>query len=272
MKYSACLWDDARTLADAEEAMLAMTVERAGIGPAQRILDLGCGWGALALYVAERFPSSAVVALSNSASQRAFINARAAERGLRNLDVITGDINAFTPATDVPAAGGPVIFDRIVSVEMFEHMRNYPKLLERISGWLAPGGRLFVHIFAHRCFAYPYEAASASDWMAQHFFTGGTMPSEDLLPRFREHLTVEAQWRVNGEHYARTCEAWLANMDRHQTEVDGVLARTYGPAQVDRWRARWRTFFLACAELFRYRGGDEWFVAHYRFRHAGETS
>jgi cyclopropane-fatty-acyl-phospholipid synthase len=273
MKYSACLWPPGTTtLADAEDAMLALTAARADIRPGQRVLDLGCGWGAFALYVAERFPSCAVTALSNSSSQRHFITARAAERGLNNLAVITADINTFTPAMLAPARGSAPAFDRVVSIEMFEHLRNYPRLLERISGWLAADGRLFVHIFAHRCFAYPYDTVDASDWMAEHFFTGGTMPSEDLLPRFGDHLALDAQWRVNGEHYARTCEAWLANMDRRHREVGTVLADTYGPAEVARWRARWRTFFLACSELFRYRRGDEWFVAHYRFRHRGDAS
>lgn len=272
LKYSSGLWEPGtHTLAGAEVAMLALTVERAAITNGRRILELGCGWGSLTLFMAARFPASPIVAVSNSLSQKAFIDARAAERGLRNITVVTADMNTFDAA-----AYGP--FDRVVSVEMFEHMRNYPRLLERIAGWLAPNGRLFVHIFANRRFAYPFEAAHASDWMAEHFFTGGTMPSDDLLPQFQEHLTLEQHWQVNGEHYARTCDAWLRRMDDQRGAIDDILAATYAaPAhqsnggadlrarEVRKWRARWRIFFMACAELFRFDGGREWFVSHYRF-------
>ena len=269
LKYSSGLWEPGTTTLDAaEEAMLRLTVERAAIENGHRILELGCGWGSLTLYMAQRFPTSEIVAVSNSHSQRTFIEQCAADRGLRNVRVVTADMNAFEPAD-----GGP--FDRVVSVEMFEHMRNYGRLLERIHSWLAPRGRLFVHIFAHREYAYPFEARDASDWMAEHFFTGGTMPSDDLLLHFQEHMALEAHWQVNGEHYAKTCDAWLANMDAARAPIDRILASTYATSpqttarDVRRWRAHWRIFFMACAELFRYQDGREWFVSHYRFVRKG---
>lgn len=256
LKYSCCYWNEGTPdLAAAEEVMLELTASRARVEDGMRILDLGCGWGSFTLWAAERFPRAEILAVSNSRLQRERIVRRAAERGLHNVRVQTSDINEFDPDTR---------FDRVVSVEMMEHVRNHPALFERIARWLAPGGMAFAHIFCHRARAYTYEVDGSTDWMAEHFFTGGMMPSETLFSRYSDHLALREQWRVGGTHYEKTCNAWLANLDRHREAVMPILREGYG-AEAARWFHRWRLFFMACAELFGYRGGSEWFVSHYRW-------
>ncbi len=258
-KYSSCLYGPGvESLEQAEDAALAETFAHADLADGQRILELGCGWGSLSLYMAERLPAAAITAVSNSSSQRLHIEAEADRRGLKNLRVITADMNDFI-------ADGR--FDRVVSVEMFEHMSNWRALMQRIAGWLAPDGRLFLHVFTHRSRPYRFEAADEADWIAQYFFTGGIMPSHALVRQFPDLFAVEAEWRWSGEHYRRTAMDWLARYDRHAAEIEPILRRVYG-ADWRLWKRRWRLFFLATAGLFGERGGDVWGVSHYRLRAA----
>jgi cyclopropane-fatty-acyl-phospholipid synthase len=267
LKYSCCHWPSGvRDLAAAEESMLELVAQRARLADGQRILDLGCGWGSLALWLAERFPHARVVAVSNSAPQRRFIESRLAALGAADVEVITADVAALE---ERPGGAGP--FDRVVSIEMFEHVPNWQILLGRIARWLAPDGRVLLHVFCHREHAYTFEDAGDDDWMARHFFTGGLMPSDQLIRSFDRDLVVEEQWRVSGRHYQRTAEAWLDNLDAARAELLPVLAATYGEANAGLWLRRWRLFFLACAELFGYRGGEEWWVTHCLLRRRSES-
>jgi len=236
--------------------MLALTCQRAQLADGMDILELGCGWGSLTLWMAENYPHSRITAVSNSRPQREFIMARAAARGFSHVNVITCDINVFD--TDQR-------FDRIVSVEMLEHMRNYRRLLSRIASWMRPDAKLFVHIFTHRSIAYLFETHGADNWMGRYFFTGGVMPSDHLLLFFQEHLHIENMWTVSGVHYQRTANAWLANCDAHRTDILPIMAATYGTRDAARWLQRWRMFFMACAELWGFRRGSEWRVCHYLF-------
>ena len=273
LKYSSAWWPvGVSTLAQAEEAMLALTCDRAELTDGQDVLELGCGWGSLTLWMAERYRRSRITAVSNSATQREHIEKQAALRGLDNVTVLTCDVNRL--GAGAGEGGGPgahaeavreQAFDRVVSIEMFEHVRNHRVLTERIASWLRPGGKLFVHVFAHRSDAYPFETGGDGDWMARHFFTGGLMPSHDLLLLSVAGLAVEDRWALSGIHYARTLGAWLERLDHHADRVQQLLSEVGGPVAPRAAYHRWRVFTIACEELFAFRGGDEWHVSHYRF-------
>jgi cyclopropane-fatty-acyl-phospholipid synthase len=257
LKYSACYYPRGdETLAAAEEAMLALYASRAELSDGQHILELGCGWGSLTLWMAERYPRSRITAVSNSTGQRLHIEGQCVAHGISNVTVITRDINDLTLSADQ--------YDRCISVEMFEHLHNYDLLLGRIAAWLRPTGKLFVHIFAQRTLMYPFETAGNDNWLGRHFFTGGLMPSADALLHFQRDMRLEERWLLDGTHYAHTANAWLERQDSQREAVMAVLRQAYGDhAQL--WFHRWRLFWMACAELFGYAGGQEWLVAHYRF-------
>jgi len=257
LKYSSGYWKNGNTDFDrSEDDMLELTCQRAELKDGMEILELGCGWGSLTLFMAKTFPNSNILAVSNSATQRAHIEETAKQRGLNNVTIITADINVFT--TDRR-------FDRIVSVEMFEHMRNHAQLFEKISGFLKDGAKMFIHIFTHKELTYLFEVQDDTDWMSKYFFTGGMMPSDHYLLYFQEHFKIQNHWRVNGTHYSKTSEAWLSKMDQHKDIIMPLFEKTYGKDQAVKWWVYWRIFFMSCAELWGYDDGKEWFVSHYLF-------
>ena len=258
LKYSCAYYPRGdESLDQAEEAMLALCSQRADLADGQDILELGCGWGSLTLWMAERYPGARVTAVSNSASQRSYIEAQCRQRGLANVRVLTQDMNRL----GLEARS----YDRCVSVEMFEHMRNYELLLKRIAQWLRPGGKLFIHIFVNRALMYPFETQGEDNWLGRHFFTGGLMPAADTLLWFQRDLNIERVWHVRGTHYERTANDWLHNQDTNSEAVRRIMVDVYGAELADLWFQRWRMFWMACAELFGYDQGREWFVSHYRF-------
>uniref|UniRef100_A0A6T6SLL3 Methyltransferase domain-containing protein n=1 Tax=Hemiselmis tepida TaxID=464990 RepID=A0A6T6SLL3_9CRYP len=261
LKYSSCIFPKGMHNDDidgAEVAALKQVEERAQLEQGQQVLELGCGWGSLSLWMAERFPKSTFTSVSNSNNQKLFIDGRAKELGIKNLTVITADMNEF-------AAPSGKQYDRVMSIEMFEHMKNYDLLFSRVTSWLKPGGKAFIHIFCHKHLAYNFETEGDDNWMGKYFFTGGTMPAETLFLYFCHPLKLVNQWAVNGVHYSKTLEVWLRRMDANMGTIGPILDAVYGKDNRTLWTARWRGFFLACSELFRYNQGNEWFVGHYLF-------
>ncbi len=258
LKYSCGYWERGATnLDESEDHMLQLTCERAEIKDGMEILDLGCGWGSLTLWIARQYPNCKIHSVSNSAGQKAFIDKRCQELGLNNVTVLTADMNEYSAAQ---------AYDRILSIEMFEHMRNYQKLLSKISTWLKEDGKLFVHIFCHKKASYFFETEGKNNWMARNFFTGGIMPSKDLLFNFQDDLKIETSWVIDGQNYEKTCRAWIDKLYRNRKQVEQLFANVYGNDQKKNWFHRWRLFFLACAELFGFDSGKEWYVSHYLFK------
>ena len=255
LKYSSGYWKDGVTDFNRSESdMLELTCSRAELKDSIDILELGCGWGSLSLFMAQKFPNSTITGVSNSRTQKEFIDSEAVKRGIKNLTIITTDINVFSIDKK---------FDRVVSVEMFEHMRNYQKLLAKVAGNMKDDAKLFVHIFTHKEYAYKFEVIDESDWMSKYFFTGGIMPSDDLLFYFNDDVKVEKHWHVSGMHYSKTSEEWLKNMDKNKAAIMPLFEETYGKQNATKWWVYWRIFFMACAELWAYNKGDEWLVSHY---------
>jgi cyclopropane-fatty-acyl-phospholipid synthase len=261
LKYSSGYWKaGVNSMEQSEMDMLEITCERAELKDGQNILELGCGWGSLSLFMANKFPNSKITSVSNSHSQKIFIDNQAQQRNIKNLVILTSDMNVFQIEEK---------FDRVVSVEMFEHMRNYELLMSKVANFLNKNGKLFVHIFTHKDYAYKFEVLDESDWMSKYFFTGGIMPSDHLLLYFQKQLKIEQHWRVSGEHYEKTSNAWLKNMDSHKQKIMEIMEQVYGKKDALKWWSYWRIFFMSCAELWGYKGGKEWMVSHYLFQKVG---
>jgi len=259
LKYSSGYWKEGVTSIDvSEKDMLEITCERAELKDGQTVLELGCGWGSLSLFMAAKYPNSKITSVSNSHSQKAFIDGQAQQRNIKNLTIITADMNVFQVDQK---------FDRVVSVEMFEHMRNYGLVMNKVAGFLNPKGKLFVHIFTHKEYAYKFEVKDDSDWLSKYFFTGGIMPSDHSLLYFQKELKIEQHWRVSGTHYEKTSNAWLQNMDSHKQQIMEIMKKVYGNDAL-KWWSYWRIFFMSCAELWGYKQGKEWMVSHYLFQKA----
>ncbi|XP_075484628.1 (S)-coclaurine N-methyltransferase-like isoform X2 [Primulina tabacum] len=258
LKYSCCFFPDkSSSLEDAEKAMLELYSERSQLKDGLTVLDVGCGWGSLSLYIAQKYPNCQVTGICNSTTQKAYIEEKCRELQLQNVDIIVADISTF----DIEAS-----YDRIFSIEMFEHMKNYQDLLKKISKWMNSDSLLFIHYFCHKTFAYHFEDINEDDWITRYFFTGGTMPSANLLLYFQDDVSIVNQWLVNGKHYARTSEEWLKRMDQNSISIKPIIESTYGKDSVVKWTAYWRTFFIAVAELFGYNDGEEWMVTHFLFK------
>lgn len=253
LKYSCCYYDGDELLSVAEEKMLKLTSERAQLQNGQKVLELGCGWGSLTLHIAKNYPNSSITGISNSKEQKKFIDEKARVLNLSNVKILTQDMNDFQPLGE---------FDRIVSVEMFEHIRNYRELFYRLKNCLSNNGKFFMHIFVHKNIPYLFEPKDETDWMSKYFFSGGMMPSDKLLYEFQNIFQIEEHWQVNGTHYSKTSEHWLENMDTHKTEIMDIFQEHYGK-EARKWFEYWRVFFMACSELWKYRDGEEWFVSHY---------
>lgn len=256
-KYSCCYWDENTTNLDqAEQKALQLSGQHAQLENGQSILELGCGWGSLTLWMANQYPDSQITAVSNSHSQKKHIEQLAAIQGINNISVITCDMNEFETTAK---------FDRVVSIEMFEHMRNWSLLFNKVADWLNDNGKFFMHVFSHHSTPYLFEVNDSSDWMSEYFFTGGLMPCDDLALHFQNDLSINNSWAWNGDHYAKTANAWLQNMDQHKQQLMPLISKTYGADQTQIWWMRWRIFFMACTELFAYEQGQQWHVMHYLF-------
>ncbi|KAK4338621.1 hypothetical protein RND71_043108 [Anisodus tanguticus] len=257
-KPNCCYFKDKlSTLEDAEKAMMELYCERLQLKDGHTVLDIGCGWGSLSLYIAQKYSSCKVTGICNSVTQKAYIEEQCRELQLGNLEIIVADISTFEMEGS---------YDRILSIEMFEHMKNYGDLLKMISRWMKPDSLLFVHHFCHKAFAYHFEDVNDDDWITRYFFSGGTMPSADLLLYFQDDVSVVNHWLVNGKHYAQTSEEWLKRMDQNKKSIKPIMESTYGKDSAVKWTVYWRTFFISVAELFGYNNGEEWMVAHFLFK------